>query len=176
VSRQATGTAGAAGSGTDAAGAGKIHVVRKGEALPALARKYYGNAKKTAPIVKANPDVDFRKSLAAGTRLVIPEAPQAGAAPTTLASAGKKPDAGKSGPATLSSTTANPAEPAAAPPAAKPAGRTHVVQPGETLWSIADHYLGSGPRFTEIVEANPGMTRDSALKAGQKIAIPDAKK
>jgi nucleoid-associated protein YgaU len=50
-----------------------------------------------------------------------------------------------------------------------------VVQPGETLWSLADHYLGSGSRWTEIVAANPGMTRDAALKAGQRIAIPDAR-
>lgn len=47
----------------------------------------------------------------------------------------------------------------------------HVLAPGETLWTLASRYLGSGERFTEIVEANPGIDAEN-LQAGQVIVIP----
>ncbi len=59
-----------------------------------------------------------------------------------------------------------------APPAS--AGRTHTVQPGETLWKISGLYFGRSSRdnVQKIVQANPGLNPDRIL-AGQKITIPD---
>jgi LysM repeat protein len=174
------------GLGLDALAADKTHMVRKGDTLPALATKYDGSAssKKTGLIAKANPGVDFKKPLVAGTALVIPPAPAKTAAPTATASAGKTADvvaaSKKSGADTdILAVTGKPlAEaPAAsrkeAPAAAAPAGRTHKVTAGETLWMLADRYLGASARYPEILDANPGLTKDTVLKVGQKIVIPD---
>lgn len=55
-----------------------------------------------------------------------------------------------------------------APPAA---GNTYTVQKGDTLWSIAQKFLGNGQRWREIVDVNPGLD-PSKLKVGQSIVLP----
>ncbi len=58
-------------------------------------------------------------------------------------------------------------------PAPKPAGkRTHLVQPGESLWVISRKYLGNGELNAKIAEAN-GLTSKDHIKAGQLLIIPD---
>jgi len=47
----------------------------------------------------------------------------------------------------------------------------HVVSDRETLWSIASAYLGSGPRFVEILAVNPGL-KPKNLQEGQVILVP----
>ena len=47
----------------------------------------------------------------------------------------------------------------------------HVLAPGETLWTVASRYLGSGELYVQIVEANPGINPEN-LQAGQVIVIP----
>ena len=51
--------------------------------------------------------------------------------------------------------------------------RRHVVRPGETYWSLAERYLGSGRRWREIAECNPTV-EGSRLRVGQEIVIPQA--
>lgn len=105
-------------------------------------------------------------------------------------------------PATGVEAAAAPASPAPAPPtasvtstlsapvasqaggsvqtAAKPATRakapnvTHTVKRGETLWSIAEHHLGAGKRYAEIVKLNPTLLHGKArfLKAGWVLTLP----
>ncbi|NQY92075.1 MAG: LysM peptidoglycan-binding domain-containing protein, partial [Deltaproteobacteria bacterium] len=41
-----------------------------------------------------------------------------------------------------------------------------------SLWSIASRNLGSGLRWTELLELNPGLREDSILQPGQKLRIP----
>ena len=57
------------------------------------------------------------------------------------------------------------------PPAAASAAQTYLVQPKDTLWSIATRELGSGKRWREIADVNPGLTPQN-LKAGQTINLP----
>src|SRR5262245_14447119 len=38
--------------------------------------------------------------------------------------------------------------------ASQPAGRRHTVQPGDTLFSLAQHYYGNPDRFGEIYRIN----------------------
>ena len=62
-----------------------------------------------------------------------------------------------------------------APPAEEPAPRRHIVQPGDTLSSIAARYLGSSVRAGEIFELNRDKLRDMhSLRVGQELRLPPA--
>ncbi|MDD5629947.1 MAG: LysM peptidoglycan-binding domain-containing protein, partial [Elusimicrobia bacterium] len=52
------------------------HVVRKGDSLTKLAKKYYGNAGYFQVIMKANPGIKDGNDLKAGTSVVIPPLPR----------------------------------------------------------------------------------------------------
>jgi nucleoid-associated protein YgaU len=53
-----------------------------------------------------------------------------------------------------------------------PAGRkSHVIKPGETFWSLAQHYYGDPSKYKLIEAANPGM---SVLRIGATVTIPEA--
>lgn len=56
-------------------------------------------------------------------------------------------------------------------PKTEPAGRTYTVVHGDTLWQIAQTYLGKGNRYTEIVKLN-GL-KSNVLKTGQVLALPE---
>lgn len=63
--------------------------------------------------------------------------------------------------------------PAARPVAATPpSGGAYVVQPGDTLWSIAQRFHGErdlSAFVDELVEANGG----AGLQPGQRLGLPD---
>lgn len=50
----------------------------------------------------------------------------------------------------------------------------HTVQPGDTLWIIAEQYYdGDGSRYSTILEANPQIESDNqVLYPGQKLRVP----
>lgn len=55
------------------------------------------------------------------------------------------------------------------------AARTHTVERGDTLWRIAERYLGSGFEWRRIADANPSAGTDpSALEIGALLTIPAA--
>jgi len=59
---------------------------------------------------------------------------------------------------------------------AKPMVRKHTVAPGDSLWSIAKHYYGSGAKYQHIFEANREIIRRSNLiHPGDVLTIPEAK-
>ena len=51
---------------------------------------------------------------------------------------------------------------------------THTVKRGETLWSIAEHHLGSGSRYPEILKLNHDLLRGKAqfLRPGWVLTLP----
>lgn len=56
-----------------------------------------------------------------------------------------------------------------------PAGRTLVVQPGNSLWRIARRTYGEGLRYTTIYEANRAQIRDAdRIYPGQIFTLPVA--
>lgn len=61
--------------------------------------------------------------------------------------------------------------PAPSPTPPAPATIQYVIQPKDTLWSLAKHFLGDGKRWREIMLANPGLV-PKKLKVGQTITIP----
>jgi nucleoid-associated protein YgaU len=49
----------------------------------------------------------------------------------------------------------------------------HLVEKGDTLWKIAQHYYGDGSLYTQIFDANRGILKDpNLIKVGQKLRIP----
>jgi len=63
------------------------------------------------------------------------------------------------------------------PPAAAPAnasGRVHVVQKGESLFSISRQFYGNGSRVNDIVAANRSVLQDrnTPLKIGMQLRLP----
>ena len=55
----------------------------------------------------------------------------------------------------------------------KPAGKTYVVQPGDTLAKIAKAQYGDASRWPEIHEANKDQIPDpNLIQVGQKLRIP----
>ncbi len=59
-----------------------------------------------------------------------------------------------------------------------PAPVAHTVKRGETLWSIAEHHLGSGSRYPEILKLNNELLRGKAqfLRPGWVLTLPAASK
>lgn len=76
-------------------------------------------------------------------------------------------------PARVVATKQNPPAPAAntVPPAA--GNRRHTVQPGDTLFKIAQQYYGNRSRWRDIYAANRGvMKSETDLKIGMQLRIP----
>ena len=50
----------------------------------------------------------------------------------------------------------------------------YVVKSGESLWSIADKYLGSGLKYTDLIKLN-NLSKDAVIYPGQKLIISQDK-
>jgi LysM repeat protein len=77
------------------------------------------------------------------------------------------------GPTRAAPVTQKPAAPTA--PVAQPAAgnRRHTVQPGDTLFKIAQQYYGNRSRWRDIYAANRGvMKSETDLKVGTMLRIP----
>ncbi len=90
------------------------------------------------------------------TRPVAPATRAPAPAPTRVAPPAPKPS--------------TPATPAAQPVAGN---RRHTVQPGDTLFKIAQQYYGNRSRWRDIYAANRGvMKSETDLKVGTQLRIP----
>ena len=56
-------------------------------------------------------------------------------------------------------------------PKTETTGKSYTVVHGDTLWQIAQTYLGKGNRYTEIVKLN-GL-KSNVLKTGQVLELPE---
>ncbi|CAB9502232.1 LysM domain [Seminavis robusta] len=122
--------------------AGRTHIVQQGETLYSIAEQYYGAGNLYTLIQEANG--------------LSPENEANGLSPENVTSlpVGQPlniPNASSACPAT---------------------GRTHIVQQGETLYSIAEQYYGAGNLYTLIQEAN-GLSPENvtSLRVGQSLVI-----
>lgn len=98
-------------------------------------------------------------------------APAASAAPSAITTVSASAPRAAAADATLTPTTPV----VAAPPAIEPEHRRlYVVRPGDTLWSIAEHHLGSGQDYHRIVDLNREHLSGGAdcLTPGMVLQLP----
>lgn len=141
-----------------------IHVVRKGETVSAIAKRYGSSASQVA----AANELPDANQLAVGQALVIPVAARQHTVRSgeTLWQIAQR--YGVSLDALIGANRlANPnmlqvGSTLVIPP------RMHTVQPGETLWQIAQRY---GTTVTEIVRLN-GIQNPNQIQAGAMLVIP----
>lgn len=123
------------------------HVAAKGDTFASLAKQYYGDTKKTAEIMAANPALKGRRSLKPGEEVVIPE---------------------------LAVRREEAKDVAASTLVAESSGKTYVVQEGDTFYSIARAQLGDAKRAGELLKLNKELVRGDAkrLRPGMTIKLP----
>ncbi|MFC3180015.1 LysM peptidoglycan-binding domain-containing protein [Cypionkella sinensis] len=132
-----------------------------------------------APLAAENPAPDTAASAAEADVAASPApAPSnvSGAEATAPADAPAPQPATATDPAPTQSTTA-PAEAAPAPiqsaSAAPPAPVSVTVQPGYTLWGIAQQNFGEGVMYVQVFEANKAKIKDpNLIYPGQVFTIP----
>lgn len=130
----------------------QTYTTQKGDTLWSLATRFYGDGRQWKKIYEANRDVlPSSSEVAVGVALVIP--------------------AKEAQPA-----TAEPQAPAALQPPAPAAGaKTHTVEQGDTLYSIALKEYGDGSLWRVISEANRDRVPDPEhLSVGTVLVIPPA--
>jgi len=49
---------------------------------------------------------------------------------------------------------------------------TVIIQPGDSLWKLAQRNLGRGSRWQELLAANPGIVDPTRIAAGTEIVMP----
>ena len=52
--------------------------------------------------------------------------------------------------------------------------RIVTVQPGDSLWKIAEQHFGNGMRWQELLSVNPGISDPGRIIAGSQIVLPSA--
>lgn len=58
-------------------------------------------------------------------------------------------------------------------PPPPPDQKTYTVEAGDSLWKIAEHQLGSGARYKEILAVNPQLEDENApIHPGDVLNIP----
>ena len=153
----------------------------KRETLEALAVAAGATLPETAPqdTAAALPEAPAQPDVAGASTDEAPAAPDTAPAET----AEPAPDAETAAdPAPAEVATAEPAAapdaPAVAqadPPAATPAPVTVTVQPGFTLWGIAQERYGDGVLYVQVFEANKDKIKDpNLIYPGQVFSVPDS--
>lgn len=98
------------------------------------------------------------------------------AGPMGMAGCGPKPTtqpAADDAPQPSRTTAAESKPPDDAGDLAKLPGCVHIVQPGDTLYSIAEHYYGHGKYYGKIFAANRNRLVDpKELPVGMRLIIP----
>jgi nucleoid-associated protein YgaU len=56
-------------------------------------------------------------------------------------------------------------------PTPEPAARTYTVEPGDTLWAIAERFYGDGSKYQVIADAS-GVPNPDLIHPGQVLTIP----
>jgi nucleoid-associated protein YgaU len=142
----------------------KIHKVQYNDNLRKIAKKYYGDESRWLLIFNANQDkIQDRNSLKIGTELIIPEEKTT----TQMIKAETKTDTKKE---IITPSLSQAVE----VKDVKPTARKHIIQQGDTLYTLAIKYYNDGTKWNKIFDANKKALKDQkSLKIGQELVIPD---
>lgn len=122
---------------------GPSYTVQRGDELWSLAERLLGSGERWRDIVAVNPGMTVDTALAAGTQIALP--------PDAITSEIAAPGVG----ADSHETT-----------------EVVVVQPGDTLWDLADEHLDDPNRWPELHEANRDLIKDpDLLHIGWELVI-----
>lgn len=159
---------------TPAAPAMREHTVQRGETLASIAQHYYGpdEGNRRAVVMmlyEANKDVmSSPDRMIAGSTLTIPPLPG-----TATAAAPAPTETLLQRFSNLLERTAPQPQTTRAPAAAKPRTTEYIVQPGDSLWKIAEKTLGDGRRFQTLVEMNQDRLKSpDDVVVGMKLIVP----
>ena len=157
------------GEAAEAAPGSRTHVVKKGDTLAVISRKYYGTTMKWRAILEANKGIlPDERSLKPGMTLVIPPVPGVAVTATGTETAAERPALSASVPVAAAAAASAPAAGAAA---AGP--REYEVQRGDSLWLISKKVYGNANKWRQILEANRNVLQNADdLKPGMRLAIP----
>lgn len=148
-------------AGKDFGAAVESHKVQSGDTLSSLAERYYGSSVFSSYLFECNSHLKSPDQLSIGTIIWIPPKPTPdGVAPKRSASGHRQ------APRTGASRTT--------PKASTGRVRTYHVQPGDSLYAIAQRVLGNGNRWKELYELNKNVigSDSSKLKVGQRLRLP----
>jgi nucleoid-associated protein YgaU len=90
---------------------------------------------------------------------VAPPAEQRTVAPSIVSPTPKPSEATSIAPSSASAKTSSPLH-------------TVIIQPGDSLWKLAQQNLGRGSRWHELLAANPGIVDPTRVPAGTEIVVP----
>jgi nucleoid-associated protein YgaU len=142
----------------------KVYTVQQGDTLYGISNKVYNNPACYEKLYEANRDkIDDPNTVRVGLKLSIPDLPSkalppGAGAPGAVAEAGPVSDA----------------------PEGAPSSTVCPVQPGDSLWRIAEKYALERKTsilemMKQIVQANPGKLKDlgTAIQVGWQLVIPE---
>ena len=129
-------------------------MVESGETLYGIAQQYYGRGMAWRDLAEANPDLKPGRLLV-GQKVVIP-GPNRTGEKEPVADARVVREEVRTAPATKPEAEA----------------RYHVVAEGESLYTIAARYYGSGHQWRRIQEANASSLDDWQIRPGMKLLVP----
>jgi nucleoid-associated protein YgaU len=148
--------------------ASKVYVVQEGDSLSSIAKKVYG-ADAGNKLVNLNKIFEANRStmkspdeLYVGQKLVMPALPTVSQTPPAL-----------SGPQFEKVESIGARHAAETGGEKAQSGRVCTVKDGDTMWKIAQKYLGDGNRYDEIAKLNADTIADEdTLDVGMTLKLP----
>jgi nucleoid-associated protein YgaU len=123
----------------------------------------------SGPVRRVDP---FAKRLSPVAPMIPPRRPPMEVSPSTaVPSTGRKPNRDLS-PSTVQPRTPIGGRPAV--PSEREQLRVITVQPGDSLWKLAEHNLGDASRWRELLAVNPEIADADRIAAGTRIFVPNA--
>lgn len=140
---------------------GKVYKVQYNDSLRKIAKKHYGDESGWLLIFNANQDkIHDRNSLKIGTELVIPEEK------TTIQRTKTE--------IKTETTTPRLSQIIEVEDGKSAVTRKHIIQQGDSLYTLAVKYYNDGSKWHKISDANKKVLKDQkSLKIGQELVIPD---